>query len=213
MSESIDNDRIQLLYKAIEDAQNTIRFTDTKAGAILVITGGLITILVNISKQICAFLKALLIITSSGISPVSVLVHAILIIAFSIGVILLLATVLLAFIAISPKSNPVSSVDIDVTSSEIYYLCNITPAINPLNAFTDKNGFFKLNLKTSLLVDRVKNLNRDQILELLAVELQKVSYIRELKIRRIQMAIRYLKYSFILFTVVFIPTMIYSLYC
>jgi len=29
----------ELLYKAIEDNQNTIRFTDTKAGAVIVLTG------------------------------------------------------------------------------------------------------------------------------------------------------------------------------
>jgi hypothetical protein len=181
----------ELLYKAIEDNQNTIRFTDTKAGAVLVLTGVFISVSSPVVKDFFLFLKKLY--HSEIVSDnVFFWIYSIL---FLVSLLLVTGSILLAFKAISPKSNPSESVEYDIASSTppaLYYMSSIDPKINIFNVYRDKNEYFKLTNKATQIKDTVTHLTEESAINILIFELQKVSYIREMKIQRVKRSINML---------------------
>jgi len=213
LEKNIDTDKIQLLYKAIEDTQSIIRFTDTKAGVILVLVGGIITIMANLGKSICVFYKAFLA-NYPCLGPLPMLIHIFLVGLFLVGVVHLIASIYLVFAAIAPKSNPDRSINMDLENSQInlFYLKPIVPEINLSNIFKNKDGYFKLAISTSTLIQAIDGIDHKGIITMLTIELQKVSFIRELKIQRVGKAINYFKTALYFFATIFLCTIIHNLY-
>ncbi|MFC5649019.1 hypothetical protein ACFPYJ_07725 [Paenibacillus solisilvae] len=203
---------IEILYKALEDTQNTIRFTDTKAGGVLVLSGVLAAFLSTISKDYLKYLKNLL--DLSNTHHWGNFFHFISLLIFSAASVLLITAVYLALKSISPKSGPIDSIQYDMPSRvpNLFYLFELSPAVNILNVFTDKAGYFKLRDKTSMLLTAVNGLSKEDIKTLLIFELQKVSYIRELKMQRVKRSIHLLLWSCFSFLVLGIFSSVIYLY-
>jgi hypothetical protein len=168
----MEKENLDFTYAAIRDAQDLIRFTDTKTGAaISVVAGimaGLFSTLENILKYhayFSCYLCAL----------------------FWVTVLLVAASVWIAIRIIKPTHNPEASVDI--TNQAIPKLKFFIPA--------NKYGFLgKLLLPffnsdnfhlSETLADHKKNIkeaSRDDIAIALSMELLKVSFLRNLKVAR-----------------------------
>jgi len=206
---SNSDSKVELLYSALEDNQNTIRFTDTKAASVLVLAGILITFLCASGKYNFSFLKEL--------QKISLTFHVILVIFVLIAVFSLAAAVYLSFLAISPKSNPKESIIKGENANfdncpEVFYLWSVSPKPNWRNVFRDKNGYFKLNISTKDFLESINSLDLNAIIHILSYELQKVSIIREMKIQRVKFAISFLKIHLIFFFIIEIATIIHKFY-
>lgn len=195
----------ELLYKAIDDNQNTIRFTDTKASAVLLVVGIFLTISSYTTKDFFLFLKLLL----KSDQTINLVFLGVYVTMCLIAITLMLLSIKLAFLTISPKSGPVSSVDFDleIPKQNLYYMFELQPKVNHFNIFKDKEGYFKLKDKASQIMDGINHLDDKRLNELLIYELQMVSFIREIKINRVKYSIKCLLFSggiFALTLVVFI---------
>ncbi|BAU27647.1 hypothetical protein DFP93_102105 [Aneurinibacillus soli] len=203
--EKVEDKKIELLYKAIEDNQNTIRFTDTKAGAILVLTGIVITFFSGFSKDFYTFIKGLL--YKESTSGFEVLASLAYISMSLLGIYFIIRAIRLALLVISPKSGPIKSIKKDTPKSipNLFYLNELEPSIEESNIFNDEEGTFKLTSPTSYLLNELDHLTVAKIQHILVYELQKVSYIREMKIQRVKWSIKFLGYgTLILIAVTFV---------
>ena len=199
----------ELLYKAIEDNQNTIRFTDTKAGAVLVLAGILITLITSTGKEYLSLIKELHM-SDNCINFIAYIGYytSFIITAFS-----LLLAILLSFKAISPKSGPIKSIEVDIAfPPNLFYLSKLTKKVGRVNILKDKEGYFKLENPTSEIKKNVIELTEDGLLNILIVELQKLSYIREIKIQRVKHSIQCLIFAGGIYVVFSIIALIHSLY-
>lgn len=188
MSDLQIDKKIELLYKAIEDNQNTIRFTDTKAGAILVLIGIYFALSGSVAKDFFSSLKKLYY-SGTIVGSTFFWIYCVL---FLISSLFVIGSTIVVFKVISPKSNPSSSVDFDISSANpksVYYLVKFSPKINLFNVFNEKKGFFRSNDKASEVKNTINQLTDDSVLDILIFELQKISFIREMKIQRVRIAI------------------------
>lgn len=182
---NINDKKIDFLYKAIDDCQNTIRFTDTKAGAIFVLCGIVFGFVGALFKDIINFNRKVLYFFPDN--HYDVLFQIILILLLTGGLVCIYLSVNLSLKAITPKSSIKDSVVIDkeINIPDIFYLFKMNPKPNIFNLFIDKNGNFTLDHKFSEVERNIKNLIEEDIKNILIVELQKVSLIKELKIQRV----------------------------
>lgn len=181
----------EVLYKAIEDTQNTIRFTDTKAGAIFVLGGIVIAFVATLFKDLISFYKELLIVFPNN--QFDVLIQIVLLSAFLVGMGFIYLSINLSIRAIAPKSGENGSINVDIQEriSPIFYLKDITPAPNFFNLFNDKKGAFKLETKFTEIKQDLTELDETKLINSLIVELQKLSAIRELKLQRVRQSFRF----------------------
>jgi hypothetical protein len=160
----MEEKKLEMLYKAIEDSQQTIRFLDTKASFSVVFIGIFAAMLgaglPEFSKyfwNMCAHLQ----------------------ICFIAVLLIFIATIIFAVItairSVYPKSNPIVHIDGNVQALGLFY---IDGATNP-------NGKLKVSsneLKTK--VDSVTTIA--SLIDELIIEVLKLAYIRECKLRYVQ---------------------------
>lgn len=87
--------KIDLIQKAIDDTQNTIRFSDTKAAAVIGFWGIISTILIRTADSWMEWIKAFQISTSNSI----IFLIAVIMIYF------LVRSISLAYLVVVPKTN------------------------------------------------------------------------------------------------------------
>jgi hypothetical protein len=185
----------EFLYRAIEESQNTIRFTDTKAGAIFVLGGIVFAFIATLFKDLIAFYKKLYDFFPNN--HYDVLIQSILILIFLFGMGLIYLSIMLSIKAIAPKSGQNGSINVDIHDKiiPIFYLKDIIPVPNFYNLFNDKAGAFKLNTKFTEIDQDLAVLDDTNLKNLLIVELQTVSAIRELKLQRVSQSFRFFKWG------------------
>ena len=175
---NVNDRKIEMLYHFINDTQNTIRFLDTKAGAILVFTGVIITIILDKVSRIIFHLPTI---------PFS-FAKIILVVIISFILLFFIRTAFFTFKVIQSKTvfsggykihgyqiqnlGFLSEVDMQKTTNEIY-----------------------LNLKS---------LNSElKIVKELIFDYVKVSYLREVKMRNLDLSMKNFK-IFLLFSFSFL---------
>jgi hypothetical protein len=158
--------KIEFLYAAITDAQELIRFIDTKTGIVVGFIGafvvGLFSCVANIVLYVCSF------------SIVFWILLGLLLAVFVLSIWMILKI-------IKPVNNPKDNIYLD-------------PTINmPLKFYIPSNKYFNLfypflNLKRFKLsedlknyIETLNNISDNDIVSILAYELFKVSYIRNIK--------------------------------
>ncbi|MBM7866469.1 hypothetical protein GTO89_06795 [Heliobacterium gestii] len=205
-----DNEKIgidlkkELLYKAIDDNQNTIRFNDTKAGAVLVLVGIVFTFVTRTGDKYYDFLC----LTKSYI-----FLHELIMLISMVALCCFVSSIWLAFTAISPKSGPINSIINDVSyTSDVFYISKISPSVNLINVFHDKEGYFKLDKSSKRVLETIQDLKETDLLKVLIIELLKLSYIRELKIQRVTRSILFLKAGLIILLGVTLVCFLWNLY-
>ena len=170
--------QLEFLYMALGDAQGTIRFTDTKAGVIIIASGVLVPYIMPLGKAILDHSR--LLITPYAISTILIGV---------IGFFSFLMSLLIAFKAINPMSSPVKHIVADnVTTNIPFYLYDIAPSPSFLDwLYERKTSNLKHSAKT-YFHNLKKDTISDELLKSLVLEVCKVSYIREKKIFRVNKA-------------------------
>lgn len=176
--------RTDFLYTAIRDSQNTIRLTDAKAVAVIGFWTFFITTLFK-TKDI--WTKHLL--------NISVWSEVIFISSLCLSMTLFLVlSIYLAYISLVPKSNPNEHIcNDDHESKGLFYLhgYNKQLPLEPKYLLTNQNDL-KLQKSTGDYRLELENLDEEGVNQELIIELQKVSFIRNLKIDRISASISYI---------------------
>lgn len=179
--------QIEFLYKAIEDAQRTIRIIDTKAGFILVALGIITPYLSYFANTLWPLMLLklnfyVLIEIILGISSLSIF----------------LAVALICFKAINPLSSPVQHINTGGCMTNIpFYLWDIQPKMGYRDLLTEKCDSI-LNHNVSELAENYRQSSEGDIIKSLSLELAKLSYIREKKIFRVNKSISLLRIGILL---------------
>lgn len=181
--------KYDFLLKAIDDTQNTIRFTDTKAMAVI----GFWTLVINtLIRTKLDWTKWLIMLKD----PLDYLV------VYSLVVVLLGLfgqSLWLAYMVLVPKSAPGQHIESDgVETQGLFYLHEMEPKVQ--GKYLYQNSFkVKLGIKSKKYQTMLEGLTPEQIHDELAMELQKVSFIRNMKIARVNKAISAIIQSLIVF--------------
>jgi len=185
--EKMEDQKISFLYKAIDDAQAIIRMVDTKAGAVIAFWTVIITI---ITKLGCEVIVSDLWMKSDIIGVLIILLAGVCV----------LNSIYLALMTVLPLNAPVYHVenDIPISPKESFYLFSMNPNIEgSLLYFNSKKP--KLGLSRGTYEKILSQLNnRKDIISELSYELLKVSFIRNMKLSRINRSLQSILYFFLL---------------
>ncbi|MEP9409022.1 DUF3307 domain-containing protein [Peribacillus frigoritolerans] len=181
MSEEIKDNksRLDFLYKAIDDAQNTIRFTDTKAGAVIGFWTLVLTLVLRSGESLY-----------SKLFSQEVLIEQLMIVIFIIILVYFFCnSIWMAYLTLVPRINPkvhINSIDLDVEN--LFFLAETQPDIQGKYLY---NNYDELQMKLGAKDYHTKltALDSEGIEKELIIELQKVSFIRNLKLARTNLAI------------------------
>lgn len=177
-NEKIQDAKLNFLYKAIEDAQQAIRFIDTKASILFLFFGIFVSM---IGTGLPTYAKYY---WHMPRSLQQLFVVMIVIFLFFVTV-----SIVLAIKVIFPRSNPSQHIKTASMPKEIFYIYKLNSDWK--DCFIDRN---KTMLQTSFedYFAKYKEMKDEFDIEKeLIHELLKVSYIRELKIMRLRKAVMF----------------------
>lgn len=195
-NEQHSKSRLDFLYKAIDDAQQIIRFTDAKAGAVI----GFWTLLITLSFRSYSDFYLIFSSLDSSVDKWIVLLFVFILSYF------FCSSLLMAYLTLVPKINPKEHIKSgSINIKEMFFLWETTPAISGKYLYSHQD---ELKLKVSI-EDYHKifsSFNSSDLEDSLIMELLKVSFIRNLKLTRTNAAITSVVNSLIviLFLVIFI---------
>lgn len=183
--------KTDFLYKAIEDTRDTIRFIDTKSAGLVVVVALVVGIDINFFEK---FLDLF--------STFSILFKSVIFTYFISIFISFIVILFLAIKTIQSQTNPEEHITLNnYESKKIFYLSDLH--LQKGDYFFNRKGlklFCSFNeIKTRL--DSLKT-SEDILNELIVIHL-KLSFIKELKVRRLNLAFR-LFYFFLIFSIVLI---------
>lgn len=174
------------IYNAINDTQETIRFTDTKSGAVIIVVMGLIAGLVTLIDRYYTLLKQF-----------SIMPKSIAILGGIYFLICLFISLILSLRSINPANNPNYHIDMgDWTDKPNikYYLSGLNPSMRWEDYLWElKDSRFRIS--ASEYYKNVLESNDSDFLKALTLELLKISYIKEKKINRTKVAIKWVEKS------------------
>lgn len=191
--EKNDNkNKLDFLYKAIDDAQNTIRFTDTKAGAVIAFWTLVLNVIIrtkddwiNIFGEISQTEKFLIFIF-------------IFVMLFFFS-----RSIWLAYMTLVPRLNPKKHiVTSDFNAQDLFFISETNPEIKGKYLYSN---YENLQLKESAkdYHDKISDLDNIGIEKELVIELQKISFIRNIKLARTSAAITSVIYFLITIMLMF----------
>ncbi|QOX63895.1 DUF3307 domain-containing protein [Anoxybacterium hadale] len=181
--EEVNSEKYEFLYNAISDTQETIRFTDTKSGAIIIIVMGFIAGLISLADEYYNYLSKL-----TGLSK------DILIAGATGFIVFLIISLLISLKSINPSNSPIDHIkteDLKEHSSLPnlkYYISGLCPSMRWEDYFWELKGS-KLKISLGEYLKEINESNGQDFIKVLTLELLKLSYIKEKKIQRSKMAI------------------------
>ena len=181
---SEDNEqKLNFLYNAIQDTQETIKFTDTKSGTIFVLGTAFITAIVTlVDKYINLFNNQI------GISKWILIIGSIL-----FGV-CLFVSLYLSLKSINPSNNPNEHIefgDVDYEVNVNYYLTGLNPSMRFRDYIWEcKDSKFSTSVEQYF--NSISKVGPEGLLLSLTYEFIKLSYIKEKKYKRTQCALKWL---------------------
>lgn len=186
MTQTQDNysEQYNFIYNAINDAQETIRFTDTKSGAVIVVVMGLIAGVVTLIDKYYTLLNQLAVLPK---------VIAILgVIYFSLCIFI---SLILSLRSINPANNPNDHIDLGdwPNSPNIkYYLSGLTPSMRWEDYLWELKDL-KFSISASEYYKNIEGSKDPDLLKSLTLELLKLSYIKEKKMQRTKAALKWIE--------------------
>lgn len=169
---SIEEKKLEFLYKAIEDSQQTIRFVDTKTSVTTFVVGLIVALLTSGLPDFADYFWNM---------PPAIQLFSIAVILLS-GLFIAL-TLNIAIQVVYPKTNPSQHINKTTALKEVFYIYELT--------LVGKTPMIKQSYEEYLA--KIKSIvSLDEIIEELSYELLKVSYIRETKISNVRTMKRYL---------------------
>ncbi len=167
-----DEYHIDFLYRALNDAQETIRSTDTKAEIVIVLVGGVLAFIGAIHGRIDTL-------------PLQVLT--------TIGLAHVLIAAVCAIWALNPRVNPEEFIEMDgVEPLPLYYL-HIKSAVTGWRMFLPWRVGNYMELSAAEYLRQLESLDEEGLRRVLVYELLKVSFIREEKRVQVAWAIRFIR--------------------
>lgn len=181
--EKSNKNKLDFLIKAIDDTQNTIRFSDSKAIAVI----GFWTFLITIFSRTHDWWLSLF----NNISHWTELVF--LVILFILMMQSLIRSIWLSYLTLVPRSNPSDHIEkSNVVTKNLFYLFGYNQSLPLESKYIYQNhSNLKLTKTTREYIDELDSLDDEGLQTELVYELQKVSFIRNLKIDRVNVAIGY----------------------
>lgn len=171
----MDSEKINFLYKAIEDTQQIIRFTETKVGIIFLLFGIYVSMIGSGLPDFAKYIWNMNITMRYFFFGVIIL--------FFFSVLLIVWSVIMI---VYPRSNPSEHIIIgdDNKHKSFFYIADLK--VKWRDSFLDRKQLkigrsFEAYLTGYGSINTIKQLENELILELL-----KVSYLRELKIKRMR---------------------------
>lgn len=180
MSENKDDkSRLDFLYKAIDDAQNTIRFTDTKAGAVIGFWTLFLTLILRNGQSL--YLK--LFSQDSLVEQIMIMIFIIVLVCY------FCISIWMAYLTLVPRINPKIHINVEgVNTENLFFLADTTPEIQGKYLYNNYENL-KMKLSAKDYYSKFIGLDNEKIEKELIIELQKVSFIRNLKLSRTNLAI------------------------
>lgn len=164
--------QIDFLYRALAEAQYTIKLTDTKAGTIILLVGGLLAFIGAIHARIDTLLLQVL--ATAGLAN-------------------LLIAAVCAVWALSPRVNPEQFIDLGgVEVAPLYYLRR-APSVSGWRTLLPLRSRNWLELSAAEYLRHLEALDGEALRRILVYELLKVSFIREEKRAQVARAIRFIQ--------------------
>jgi len=164
--------QIEFLYRALAEAQDTLRFADAKAGTIVILVGGLLAFLGAIHGRIDTVLLQAL--ATAGLGS-------------------MLLAALCSVWALRPRLNPDKFIDLaGVDVAPLYYVGKL-PSMAGWRALLSPRGRNWLALSAAEYLARLEGLDAQALRNILVYELLKVSFIREEKAAQLTLAIRFMQ--------------------
>ena len=186
-SESIEY-KLNFAYNSIQDIQETIRFIDTKAGAIIVLITAITTAIITIMDSFITFYINQTV-TSKNILLVGCVVFAI----------LMFITLYLSIRAIHPRNNPNEHVIIGDDKIELvlsYFISGFSSKMGVIDYIKERKDL-KFKMTVAEHYRAILESTPEQILLTLSYETIKLSYIRDKKNKRTCCALSCLLLSFL----------------
>jgi hypothetical protein len=179
MEDNLQNAKLNFIYKAIEDAQQTVKFTDTKTTMAFIALGIFVSMigtgLPNFAKYYWYMPE---------------FIQIIFVVAITIFLVCVGASIFLTVKVITPRSNPSNHLIIkEYKPKGLFYIWELN--------YHWKDGFIdrkEIKLQTSFEDYHKRLLEIKETIDIekeLIFELLKVSYIRELKIVRLKYMVRW----------------------
>jgi hypothetical protein len=182
----------ELVYKAIEDTTNTIRFLDTKIAAVFVFMGLIFAFIASIGGNIYSAII--------NLKHLNVIYDGTLVI-LALYILLTLISVIYGFLAVNAIDNPTDHVKTNSKEGKdipaVWYLCTN----KELNCKTKRTT----DMVTTSIEDytqKIKTITQNQLIETISLEHLKVSYIREMKLKRTNKSIEFFMTSLIPLSVI-----------
>jgi hypothetical protein len=164
--------QIEFPYRALAEAQQTVKFTDTKAGSIILLVGGLLAFIGAIHTGITTLLPQIL----------TTIILASLVLSAAC-----------AMSALQPRVNPENFIDFrGVKVTPLYHLRTVTSAAR-WRAWFPFSSANRLNISAAEYLRQLDALDGEALRHQLAFELLKVSFIREEKIFQVTWAVRFMQ--------------------
>ncbi|MDD4594833.1 MAG: hypothetical protein PHY33_06955 [Methanobacteriaceae archaeon] len=177
------NNKLDLIYKAMDDATNTIRFIDTKVASVFVILGILIALFISICENVLTVYSDIILPAYSDLLKLSIIIY----------LISTIISVYYGFKTLDASNNPNKYINNDCYKGKnLWYL--------------DSNSDSKMRISVMDYIIEIDKLNETDLIQLVSVEFMKVSVIRNIKIKNINIALFWMKMSmiFILIPVVYL---------
>ncbi|WP_054967456.1 hypothetical protein [Alicyclobacillus ferrooxydans] len=181
---NVSSEAIEFLYKAIEDTQNTIRFTDTKAGVVIVSSG-----------IIAGYFLELVTPLLKHIQTRHPLVLSIVVAIGIFSLFAIVVTILSSLRSISPILDASCHVKADGVASQIPFSINAAPKMGFFDLFRERRKSSLTMSVRELLQKASGDTLSQEISKTLAFELLKLSYIRDKKVFRTSRSILWLVIS------------------
>lgn len=156
------SNKLEYIYKAMDDTSSTIRALDAKINYIFVATGIVFALLAGVFDKILTVYK------DNSSRPY---VSGVIFLLLSAYIVFMFISIYKGYITLYPKNNPQDKVyheNSDVKN--LWYLLN-----------DNKNNSLKMTLKD--YNDELKSMSEDDILTSILFELMKLSYIRNIKLK------------------------------
>lgn len=188
-----DKNKLDFLYKAIDDTQNTIRFTDTKAGVVIAFWTLVINIFIRTKNEWFNFLFSI----ENKSEQFLITIFIITMFYFFIK------SIWLSYLTLVPRINPKKQINTkDFDAEGLFFLAETTPEIKGKYLY---GNYKNLQIKESAkdYHDKISLLDNIAIEKELVLELQKISLIRNVKIARASSAITAVIYFIITIMLLF----------
>lgn len=171
--------KLDFLYKAIDDTQNIIRFSDTKAIAVVGFWTLIINTVIRTKEDWLSIIDQL-----NDFNRIVLMIFMVMI------VICFMKSIWLAYLTLVPMINPKDQIDQNgINTKDIFFLHKTTPDIKGRYLYNNSSDL-KLTSNLSGYINDINSTSEKDLVTELVSELHKVSLIRVYKFHRVNIAIK-----------------------